>query len=282
VTRSTAYNLGWMLAILAALAVRVWNALHAGLMWGYDAWGHVAYVLFLDLYQSVPWADQGWSYFHPPLHYVLGWGLAQAGDGEMLVRGLSLLGGTASLLIAAVAARLTRFASPASPGPALLAFIAVAFLPVHLIVGNMPGNEMTLGGLSAAAMLAFVANESRERSGLGLDLVCGICIGGALLTKFSGLMPLLVVGASLGLRPMLPGESGASLRSGIGRFAAIAATALVIASPYYARNIATFGTPFELSRGYALIQQVERDQPPGERAVGDYLRLSPRMFSESR
>jgi tetratricopeptide (TPR) repeat protein len=60
----------------------------------------------------------------------------------------------------------------------------------------------------------------------------------------------------------------------------IAAVALALASPYYVRNIAEFGTPFELSRGYPLIQQVERDQPPGERSVSDYLRLSPRMFSD--
>jgi hypothetical protein len=55
---------GWIAAIGAAVGVRLWNALAGPLMWGYDAWGHVAYVLFLDIYRAVPWADQGWSYFH--------------------------------------------------------------------------------------------------------------------------------------------------------------------------------------------------------------------------
>ena len=45
-------------------------------MKGWDDFGHVGYMLFLDLYRAVPWADQGWSYFHPPLHYSIGWGLA--------------------------------------------------------------------------------------------------------------------------------------------------------------------------------------------------------------
>ena len=59
------------------LAVRLWNAFTGSLLRGYDDLGHVGYILYLDLYRSVPWADQGWSYFHPPLHYAVGWALAQ-------------------------------------------------------------------------------------------------------------------------------------------------------------------------------------------------------------
>jgi tetratricopeptide (TPR) repeat protein len=272
--------LGWAVALAAAIGVRVWNALSGALMWGYDAWGHVAYVLFLDLYRAVPWADQGWSYFHPPLHYALGWVLAQSGDGEVLVRGLSLLGGAASLLIAAFAARATRLAAPERPGLALLAFTAVAFLPVQLIVGGMPGNEMTLGALSAAALVVFIANEGRATPSRSRDALCGVLIGAALLTKFSGLLPLLVIAASLVLRPLLAGEARAALGRNLARAAGIAAIALVIASPYYARNLRAFGTPFELSRGYPLIAQVEGDQPPGVRRVSDYLRISPKMFHD--
>ena len=54
---------------------------------GYDGWSHVAYVLYLDLYHAIPFADQGWSYFHPPLHYLFGFLLAQAGNAEVLARG---------------------------------------------------------------------------------------------------------------------------------------------------------------------------------------------------
>jgi tetratricopeptide (TPR) repeat protein len=272
---------GWAVAVSAAVGVRAWNALGGPLMWGYDAWGHVAYVLFLDLYRAVPWADQGWSYFHPPLHYALGWVLAQFGSGEALVRGLSLLGSAASLLTAALAARLVRMASPARPGLALLAFTAVALLPVHLFMSPMPGNEMTLTFLTAAAVVAFVANESRERPRLRGDALCGALIGLALLTKFSGLLPLLVIATALALRPAFADDRNGELRRSLVRGALIAGIALALAFPYYARNVRAFGTPFQLSRDYPLIAQVEGDQPPGERSLSDYFRISPRMFNDA-
>ena len=44
----------WALSIGGAVGVRLWVSLTGPNMWGYDAWGHVAYVLFLDLYRGVP------------------------------------------------------------------------------------------------------------------------------------------------------------------------------------------------------------------------------------
>ena len=95
--------IGWCVSVAGAAGVRVWNAVFGPLFYGYDAWGHISYVFFLDMYRSIPYADQGWSYFHPPLHYLFGWALMQAGNPKVLVVGLSLLGGAASLGVAALA-----------------------------------------------------------------------------------------------------------------------------------------------------------------------------------
>ena len=83
--------MAWGAAATLAVASRVWNALASPVISGYDASGHVAYALFLDLYRAVPYADQGWSYFHPPFYYLFGWLLAQAGSAPVLVRGLGLV-----------------------------------------------------------------------------------------------------------------------------------------------------------------------------------------------
>ena len=82
---------GWIAAFAVLAAVRLWNAFTGSLLRGYDDHGHVGYILYLDLYRSVPWADQGWSYFHPPLHYVFGWALAQPESPEALLHGLAFL-----------------------------------------------------------------------------------------------------------------------------------------------------------------------------------------------
>ena len=82
----------WCVVVAAAVCLRVWNALEGPLLWGYDAAGHIAYVFYLDRYAALPFAHQGWGYFHPPLHYLLGWGMAQVGSAEVLLRGLALMG----------------------------------------------------------------------------------------------------------------------------------------------------------------------------------------------
>jgi tetratricopeptide (TPR) repeat protein len=271
---------GWIAAIGAAAGVRLWNALAGALMWGYDAWGHVAYVLFIDIYRAVPWADQGWSYFHPPFHYGLGWLLAQFGTGEVLMRGLSLLGSAASLGTAALAAWLARLASPSRPALALLAFSSVAFLPVHFFMSPMPGNEMTETCLTAASIAALIANETRTRPGLLAAAGIGVVMGLALLTKFSGLLPLAVALATLGLRPLLAPSWRGELGPAAARAALLAAVALAIAAPYYIRNVRTFGTPFQLSRDFSLVAEIERDQPPGSRSWKDYVSFSPGLFAD--
>jgi tetratricopeptide (TPR) repeat protein len=235
---------GWVATLGVTVGVRLWNALTGPLMWGYDAWGHVAYVLFLDLYRAVPWADQGWSYFHPPFHYALGWLLAQAGSGEVLMRGLSLLSSTASLATAALAAWLARVVVPERPALALVTFAAVACLPVHYFMSPMPGNELTEALLTAATLAAFVAVERREPARLRGALAVGVLAGLALLSKFSGLLVLLVVLACLLLRPLL--------RAGW----------------------------HDEPRRVAAVQQVESGQPPGARSWRHYVRFPLEAFSD--
>jgi tetratricopeptide (TPR) repeat protein len=271
---------GWCIAIGAAVGVRMWNALAGPLLWGYDAWGHVAYALFLDLYRAMPWADQGWSYFHPPLHYAFGWALAQLGSGEALVRGLSLVGSAASLGTAALAVWMVRAASPGRPGLELVGFGAVAFLPVHLFMSPMPGNELTECFLGAACLAAFVANERRAHPTRAGAALVGVLGGLALWAKFSGLLTPLVACASLALRAGLRGPWSTPRREALARAALIVGVGLALSAPYTARNLLAFGTPFQLSRDFALVAQVERDQPPGRRGVLDYLRVPAATFSD--
>lgn len=271
---------GWIAVLAVAGGVRLWNALAGPRMWGYDAWGHVAYVLYLDLHRAVPWADQGWSYFHPPLHYLIGWLLAQAGSAELLMRGLMVWGSLASLLTAALAAWLARAAFPERPALALLAFAAVACLPVHYTLSPMPGNEMTSTLLGAAALASFVASERAARASLADDARTGVLLGLGLLTKFSGLVTGVALLAALVARAGLGPARGPALARAARRGLVLAGIALALCAPYYVRNWMEYGTPFQLSRGYPLVAEVEAGQPPGVRRLRDFVTFSTRVFSD--
>lgn len=277
---SPGLRVGWGLAIVLAVGVRAWNAL-GPLLWGYDAGGHLQYVLYLDVYRALPWADQGWSLFHPPLHYALGWLLAQLGSGELLMRGLLLLAGAESLGIAGCAAWLLRRLAPGQPGLALLAFCAVAFVPVQLSVGTMPGNEMTQGFLSAAALASFVANQLRSHPSLRGDARTGVLLGLALLTKHNALIVLAGLAGSLVLLGLLAIPPLRALARALTRLAVLAGVALVLAAPIYLRNIQAFGTPFPAAGDFfPLVRLVESRQPPGERSWRDYVSFPLRLFSQ--
>jgi len=278
--RGTALRVAWLLAVVLAVASRAWNALQEPVLRGYDAWGHVAYALFLDLYRAVPYADQGWSYFHPPLHYVFGALLAQAGSAEVLVRGLALLSSTASLAVAALGAFVVRLGIPERPALAPLSFVAVAFLPVHVYTSPTPGNEHTATLFGSLAVVAFLRNEMGERPTLAGDALTGLLVGLALLSKFSGLLPLAVICAAMVVRFAQQEPARRNPRRIGARLAVLFSFALLLCGPYYARNLREFGTPFQLSRDFALVQSIEMDQLPGTRSWLDYLAISPRLLRD--
>lgn len=261
---------GWFAATLVLVGVRCWNALTGPLFQGYDDFAHIGYVLFLDRYAAVPWADQGWSYFHPPLHYMLGWGLAQFDDAIVLVRGLALVSNSASLGIAALAAWITRLTTPERPALALLAFISVGLLPVYLYSSTTAGNEMTAAFFATLGFALFIANECRERPTGARSAWAGFAIGLALLTKVSALSVLGAVGLALLVRQIHEGtrQGWTTLAA---RGAAVAGVALLISGPFFIRNLVEYGTPSRLGTDFPETSRLEHLQPPGGRSWLDFV-----------
>ena len=192
-----------------------------------------------------------------------------------------LWGSLASLLTAGLAAWLARAAFPERPGLALLAFAAVACLPVQYFMSPMPGNEMTATLLGAAALASFVASELSARRPLAADAATGVLLGLGLLTKFSGLVTLVALLAALGVRALLERERrGGPARAPRARRLDRGASRSRSPRRTTRATSSTFGTPFELSRGYPLVAEVERGQPPGVRRLRDFVTLSTRVFSD--
>ncbi len=226
----------------------------------------------------MPYSDQGWSYFHPPLYYGIGWLLAQSGSSEVLLRGLALFGSAACLGMAALSAGLARRLLPDRPVAPLVAFTSVAFLPVLLYTAPMPGNEVTAALLGCAAVAWFVASGHDSKPRNAQDLGAGILAGLALLTKASAAVPLLAILLGLAITAL---REPSRRRSSLRRALLVGGVALLLAAPYYARNLAEFGTPLRLSRNDPLVAQVESRQPTGERGWSDYLSFPPSLFLDS-
>jgi tetratricopeptide (TPR) repeat protein len=266
----------WLLLLAAALTPRLWNSLAGPRLWGYDAWGHLSYALYLDLYRALPWADQGWSYFHPPLHYAVAALLLQIADADFGARALALLGSAASLGTAALAAVLARAVFPGRVEAPLAAFAASALLPLQLYTSAMPGNKLGETFLSSAALALFVTGERAPRAGLRRDLAVGALLGLALLSAASGLLALVAVLAALAIL-----QRGARAISPLfPRIAAIAGVALAIAAPWYARNALEFGVPLRKSSEVAEVRAAERAQGPGERGIADAFRFPLSLFAD--
>ncbi|HXK21932.1 MAG TPA: hypothetical protein VMS55_04550 [Myxococcota bacterium] len=266
-------------AIAVAIGVRLWNALAGPLGWGYDAWGHAAYVLYLDFYRALPHADQGWSYFHPPLHYLLSWPFAWAGSGEVLLRGMVLVASAASLGCAWLAAQVQRALTPERPELTWLAFGAVAFVPAQWTASAMPGNEPTAALFVSLAIAHFA---QREDATPARDLVTGALLGLALLSKYSAWVAVAAVGASLASEALLAAAPRASAwRLAARRAVWIGVALLVVAGPFYARNAVEQGRLVPTSRDDPFVRAAESGQPPGVRHLVDYVRIPPRLFSDA-
>jgi len=266
-------------AIGVAIGVRLWNALAGPLGWGYDAWGHAAYVLYLDFYRALPHADQGWSYFHPPLHYLLSWPFAWARSGEVLLRGMVLVASAASLGCAWLAARVQRTLTPERPELVGLAFGAVAFLPAQWTASAMPGNEPTAAFFVSLAIAHFALRSDPTPA---RDLGTGALLGLALLAKYSAFVAVAAVAASLASEALLATAPRApAWRRAARRAACIGVALLVVAGPFYARNVIDQGRLVPTSRDDPSVRAAESGQPPGVRHVADYLRIPPRLFADA-
>jgi tetratricopeptide (TPR) repeat protein len=183
--------------------------------------------------------------------------------------------------VAALAIRPIRQALPDRPALALLGFSAVAYLPVHVYVSPMPGNEMTAAFFATAAFAAHLRNESRNEPTLSADAFTGVLAGLAMLAKVTGATACLAIGALSVLRWLRSGDARGRFPRIAIRALAIGVPLLLLAAPYYGRNLGEFGTPFMTSEAVHDVARVQARQLPGERGILDFVRFPLEVFDDS-
>jgi tetratricopeptide (TPR) repeat protein len=269
--------LAWFGAALLALGVaaRFHNAWAAPVLSGYDAFAHFTYVWFVAETGRIPMPTHGWSFFHPPLYYASMaalWNALPDVDPATRLRIGKLVVAALGLVPAVVVWMVTRRRHPDRPAIRWLATGLVLLLPMQLYSAGFLGNEplhAVCGALSLAALLALLAAPSPLRA-----IVLGVCLGLAMLAKFSA----IAIVAACFVAVAASGLAHRRLPAALASIALATVAMLAVCGWYYARNVAAYGTPFQLSRDTPMVAYVEGNQPQAARGWADYLTFDPLIF----
>ncbi|MGH7731315.1 MAG: hypothetical protein ACRENJ_08705 [Candidatus Eiseniibacteriota bacterium] len=226
-----------------------------------DEPAHFAYVRYLAERRTFPVqtghvAEPGaferadFEYYQPPLYYVLCAPMvAVAGEraGLTLCRALSLICALLSLVVLARVLALLGLGESARRAGVAFA----ALLPVHAYFTSVVSNDgltWLMALLLTHELLRRVRMEpppTTRRAGAAADLRLGVLLGAGMLTKSA----LFVFYPIALLAYALEERQGGPRRAVQGALIALAAS-LLIAGPWYARNVVLYGSPFALEVGF--------------------------------
>ncbi len=276
-TRSAA--LPFLALFTLAAGIRIHNALHYPILYGFDSGPNWRYIRQLTDSWALPELDAHWSTGHPPLFYYLGAAICRAlgePDKDAAVIALRLVTATLGLLGVGVAVALVRRVDPADGRRALIAGALLLLLPVHIYMSAMLSEEIfiaTLTSLAVGGIAWDLAGPERPRRPLLRAATWGLAGGLALAAKLSGLLVI----AAAGLAYAIDGWRRREVRLAGARIAVFMAIALLVGGWWYARNWVRHGFlyPYGLST-----HEVMFSYPPGERRYADYLRFPFETFTD--
>lgn len=272
----------WLVAgVLLAVGVglRIHNAIHYEMLWGFDALYNWRYIEQLTTSWALPAPDAGWSTAHPPLFYYASAALCRLmGTPELRtsVIALRLAIAALGLVMVFLAVAFVRRCDPENRPRWLLAGGLLLFLPVHIYMSAMLSEEIVVSCLVSIVVVGValdLGNLRAERSSLPFVAGLGFVAGLASLTKLTGvLVALAAAGAYL-----VDGWRRAAWRSALLRAAVLLGLTGVVGGWFYLRNLIEYG--YLYPHGLE-IHQIMFTMPPGERSIADYFRLPLAIFSD--
>ncbi len=268
------------LVVLAfvAVAIRVHNAIHYPLHFGFDAPANWEYIEHLLISWRLPRPDEGWSTAHPPFFYYLSGSLGRVigGGPQEITVAVRLMSSAIGLASAVCAVVWVRRSAPGRGLRSLLAAALILFLPVHLYMSAMLGEEIVSSALISLVVLGVAIDLDRvEEGGLSLAAIAGLGViaGLGFLTKLTG---VLVIGAAC-VAWALAGWQRGAIHEAATRILLFGVVAGLIGGWPYALNFVQYGYfyPQNLS-----VHEIMFTMPPGERFVTDYLRFPLATFTQ--
>ncbi len=218
-----------------------------------------------------------YEFHQPPLYYILAAPIYVLGDGAVLP--LRLFSVFLGLWIVWAAYAAARLIAPRAPAIALGAAALVAFLPQHLATVSQVGNDVLAELLAALVLLMLLiwmrpaagqTNAPRRAGGRPL-LGLGLLLGLILITKTTA---YIAVPVALGVMLWRWLAERASLRYIVRDASVVWVPALLIALPWYIRNIAIYGWPDALGllrHDAVVVGQLRTEEFLAQHGAGAYV-----------
>lgn len=241
----------WAVVAIVVVVTTLWALLfwnNAPSLWigdGFDADGHLQYIQYLIDHKRLPWPNEGWSMYHPPLFYFSSAMLLKLLDlsaadpaASGVLRCQTLLIGLFHLLLICWCLRLVF---PNQPLKQALGIILAGFLAMHLYMFQYLTNETLVATLASASIALTLRTLCDDRPTLLRCVALGVCLGGAMLTKYTALLVVLVIFAALFARSLNQRKPSSHWLGGLGVTALVM---LAVCGWRYAGVWWKFGNPF--------------------------------------
>lgn len=210
---------------------------------GFDAAAHLDYIHWIAARHALPGPADGAVMYHPPLYHALTAalvrGLGRLGVGERAL--VSLLPMASGFGMALVAHGMMRLLAPTAPWLAAAASVSAGLLPMNLTLASCVSNEAPHALLASLALLITLRALLRKHASSREDVLLGLLLGAAALTKYSILIWVPLLLAAIAAKRLLVERAGVA-RAAKGCLLS-AAIVVAIAGWVYARNAWLFGDP---------------------------------------
>ncbi len=267
----------WSIILLATGAVVfgclfVHNLICYPAIMGFDSPAHRDYVRYIQTHHALPWPDQGWEMYQPPLYYgaaalvldVLKCAVDSA-MGMALLRGFGLITGLGEMALIFLC---LREAFPHRRDVALMGTALAAFVPMHLYMVNCVSNEPFEAVLVTGSVFLALKLLKKPESRWWLYGALGGALGAAMLAKVTAVLVAPIILAACGARLIAGKATAQRLVQTLG---VTVLTAAIVCGWYYVRLWHRYGSP--IIGNWDPVLGFKWWQDPGYRTAGDYLRF---------